>query len=346
MFNYRAKVRFEFKIQNSNLLCVYSIAKMCEKCKEEKVLKDISKNGYDRKWRERKLQNIELGARLEKLGYRNFSNVYQCSEVLRFLEQEDKSLKLHQAWFCKNRLCPICNWRRSMKYSAQLSEIIDVAIQKKPNSKFLFLTLTVKNCEGDELKETTSAMTKAFNRLIGYKKPKKNLLGYVRSMEVTYNEERKDYHPHLHILLMVKSSYFTGNGENYISQDEWSTFWKRAMKLDYEPVVDVRKIYAKKHKQKYVDAIKEVAKYPMKPIEIMGITEEEKLQITDDLMIGLRGKRQLGFGGIFKEIRKELQLDDVESGDLINIDDEQKESSLGKEIVAMWNWERKNYFIR
>lgn len=312
----------------------------------DEILKDTTKDGKDRKWKERKLKNIELGARLEKLGYRNFSNVYQCAEVLRFREQEDKSLKLHQAWFCKNRLCPICNWRRSMKYSVQLSEIIDKAIQIYPKSQFIFLTLTCRNCEGDELKETLSAMTRAFSRLVKYKKVKKNLLGYIRATETTYSEKWKNYHPHLHILLMVKSSYFIGNGENYISQEEWVQLWQKAMKLDYKPSVNVKKVYAKKHNQSYIDAVKEVAKYPTKPIDKMGKSEEERLKITDDLMTGLRGKRQLGFGGIFKEIRKELQLDDIEDGDLINIDDEQEESTLGKEIVAQWNWERKNYFIR
>ena len=35
---------------------------------EKQVFKDYSKNGKDRKWRERKLKNIELAGRLERLG--------------------------------------------------------------------------------------------------------------------------------------------------------------------------------------------------------------------------------------------------------------------------------------
>ena len=34
---------------------------------EKQVFKDYSKQGKDRKWRERKLKNIELAGRLEKL---------------------------------------------------------------------------------------------------------------------------------------------------------------------------------------------------------------------------------------------------------------------------------------
>ena len=48
---------------------------------ENQVFKDYSKQGKDRKWRERKLKNIELAGRLEKLGYRSFERVYQCAEV-------------------------------------------------------------------------------------------------------------------------------------------------------------------------------------------------------------------------------------------------------------------------
>ena len=52
---------------------------------EKQVFKDYSKQGKDRKWRERKLKNIELAGRLEKLGYRSFERVYQCAEVLKFI---------------------------------------------------------------------------------------------------------------------------------------------------------------------------------------------------------------------------------------------------------------------
>ena len=54
----------------------------------------------------------------------------------------------------------------------------------------------------------------------------------------------------------------------------------------------------------------------------------------------------ISFGRIFKEIRKELQLDDVETGDLIKTSSEEDEElTTGQVIVARWNWERKNYFI-
>lgn len=119
--------------------------------------------------------------------------------------------------------------------------------------------------------------------------------------------------------------------------------------LDYKPIVDVRKVKPNQRKAKNEmdlrGAIVETAKYPTKPIEKMGKTEEQKLKVTDDLMKALKNKRQIGFGGLFKEIRKELQLEDVENGDLVHVDEDNDDTTLGTEIVAIWNWERKNYFV-
>ncbi|WP_143449698.1 replication domain protein [Limosilactobacillus reuteri] len=39
-------------------------------------------------------------------------------------------------------------------------------------------------------------------------------------------------------------------------------------------------------------------------------------------------------------------LDDTEEGDLIHTDDDEKADEDGFSIIAMWNWERKNYFIK
>ena len=65
------------------------------------TLKDVSKTGKDRQWRERKLKNIELAAQLETLGYRSFERVYQCAEVLKFVEQMDGTKSFINPMFVK-----------------------------------------------------------------------------------------------------------------------------------------------------------------------------------------------------------------------------------------------------
>lgn len=327
---------------------------------QEEVFKDFSKNGKDRQWRERKLKNVELANRLEVLGYRSFERVYRCAEVLKFLEREDGTRKLYQAYFCKNKLCALCNWRRSMKYSYQAELVVNEAIRREPKGRFLFLTLTIKNVPGEELNQALSQMTEGFRRLMLYKKVDKNMIGYLRATEVTYSKSRDDYHPHLHVLLMVRPAYFQSKND-YIRQSDWVALWQKAMKLDYEPGVDIRTVKPKaehaenlQEKDGLKKAILETAKYPVKPFDItkdkdgnvMKLSEVKKLQITDDMMNGLHRKRQIGFGKLFKEIKKELELDDLENGNLIQTGEEKTETIAGKEIVAVWNWERSNYFVK
>ena len=311
------------------------------------TLKDVSKTGKDRKWRERKLRNIELAGQLDILGYRSFERVYQCAEVLKFVEQSDGTKKLYQSYFCKNKLCALCNWRRSMKYSYQASKIVEEAMIRQPKGRFLFLTLTVKNVTGQELNQSMTDILRGFNRLMKYKKIDKNLIGFLRATEVTYSKELDSYHPHLHVLLMAKPSYFKGG--SYISQLEWTEFWQKAMKLDYTPMVDIRAVKADKGKG-LKGAILETAKYPVKPFDVIDektdFTAQEKLQIVDDMLTGLHRKRQIGFGKLFKDIKKELELDDLENGNLVQTRDDTEGTSSGREIVAVWNWERKNYYIK
>ena len=75
------------------------------------------------------------------------------------------------------------------------------------------------------------------------------------------------------------------------------------------------------------------------------LPEETKERITGDLFEGLYRKRQIGFGKLFKTIKKELDLDDVEDGNLVQTGEDSQEVSRGQEIVAVWNWQRKNYFL-
>ena len=53
---------------------------------------------------------------------------------------------------------------------------------------------------------------------------------------------------------------------------------------------------------------------------------------------------QIGFGKLFKELKKELKLDDIEEGNLVNVDDKQKEITEGNLLAVRWNYERKNYY--
>lgn len=318
---------------------------------EEKstVLVDKTKSGKVRPWREKKLANISYWELLHILEFKKAGRVKACAEVLEFrADEETGEMNLVNVWFCKSRLCPMCNWRRTMKHSIQTQKIVAEVIRRKPKARWLFLTLTVKNVyDGEELNKSLSAMAEGFRRMIGYKKVKQNLIGFMRATEVTVNKIDNSYNQHMHVLLAVEPTYFK-NTENYITQKQWTSFWKRAMKLDYDPWVYVEAVKPKgKYKDGVAGAIKEAAKYPVKDSDFLTDDEDKNLQIVSDLEEGLYRKRLISYGGLLRQIHKELNLDDVEDGDLVHVDDEEKEvSEQAYSIIAVWNWNRENYFIK
>ena len=309
--------------------------------KQGEILVDKNSRGKERDWRGRKILSLKLADIFKELQYKKtfVERVISCGDTLQFIQNQDGNLKLYQAYFCKNKLCPMCNWRRSMKYSYQTSRIVDEAIKQSPKGRFLFLTLTVKNVEGQALNSTISQLTKSFDRLFKRAKVQRNLLGYLRSVEVTHNENDKTYHPHIHVLMMVRPSYFQSK-KDYITQKEWSDMWSQSLKVDYIPMIDIRTV--KETGKGLRGAVLETAKYPTKPIKL----DIENKQVVDDLYNGLYRKRQLGYGGLFKTIKKQLALDDAENGDLVHTSEDKENISKGTEIVAIWNASKQNYYLK
>ena len=309
--------------------------------KKGEILVDKNSRGKERDWRGRKILSLKLADIFKELQYKKtfVERVISCGDTLQFIQNQDGTLKLYQAYFCKNKLCPMCNWRRSMKYSYQTSRIVDEAIKQESKGRFLFLTLTVKNVEGQALNSTISQLTKSFDRLFKRAKVQRNLLGYLRSVEVTHNENDKTYHPHIHVLMMVRPSYFQSK-KDYITQKDWSDMWSQSLKVDYVPMIDIRTV--KETGKGLRGAVLETAKYPTKPIKL----DVENKQVVDDLYNGLYRKRQLGYGGLFKTIKKQLALDDAENGDLVHTSDDKENISKGTEIVAIWNATKQNYYLK
>lgn len=281
-----------------------------------------------------------------------------CAECLSFKrDPETGKLKLYQAHFCKGRLCPMCAWRRSLKIAYHNKLIVEEA-NRQYNCRWIFLTLTVKNVVGTELKQTITDMMQGFNRLSKYKKVKSAILGYFRALEITKNHEENTYHPHFHVLIPVKKSYFT---HGYIKQSEWTSLWKKAMKLEYTPIVHVQRVKGKanidaesienevREAMMEQKAVLEISKYPVKDTDIMrgSSVTDDNLDTVFYLDDALSARRLIGYGGILKDIHKELNLGDAENGDLVKIDEEEDEIANGAfEVMAYWHPGIKNYIIK
>lgn len=295
------------------------------------VMRDISKrkdkNGKeikrDKNWALRKNQNSEIAEIMTALNIPESKshNFWTCAEVLLFAISASNEMRLKNAWFCKDKLCPICQWRRSLKIGFWNRAIIKKASKDKEgcDGRYVFLTLTVKNCHGADLKDTIKMIHKGFDKMFRRAVFKKYCLGFIRSLEVTYNEQTREFHPHLHVLMLMKYDYWDfkivdGKRKRmpFLSQSDYIDYWQRACDLDYRPSVDITTVKRKRGNKK--DSLErvaiEVSKYAFKPIDITNLSDYDKRYVILSLIKGLARVRQVGYGGLFKQIYKELNVDE------------------------------------
>jgi plasmid rolling circle replication initiator protein Rep len=218
--------------------------------------------------------------------------IRDCSELLDFRlvphPTGKTSLKLSSARFCRVRTCIVCTWRKSLMYRARAFKAIPPLIEDHPKIRFLFITLTAKNCEITELRETITHLNKSFARLTKLKVWPG--VGYLKSVEVTRGRDGSA-HPHLHVLVGVEPSYF---GRNYIKQTEWVALWRQSLRVDYNPMLDVQ---ALKSEDSLVGLLTEVIKYQVKPNDLLFADREWFLEYTKQI----HRTQAIAFGGLFRE---------------------------------------------
>lgn len=273
----------------------------------------------------KKLANNDLILKLLKCGFKKESSlVKDCGNTRVFSLQQhqitqDQRRKLKRADFCKFRFCITCNWRRDMNIQKSLLSALQ-EIDKKNNVEFIFLTLTVKNPLIEDLKSTVEHMNKSFQRLAQTKAYKKAVLGHFKALEILGDKTKAgEAHPHFHILLIVDKNYFTS--KDYLSHHEWRTMWNKALRVDYLPDVNIKKIKPKKNSNLTAlqSAVFEVAKYSVKHTDLVKKSDYVFTKILNQT----RNMRFFSTGGILKEMINLLKCDE----DLIQ---------FNKDVEALW----------
>lgn len=263
---------------------------------------------------EKKNRGLILAASFERLGYPDRAKlVVECGTYIGFVETGEGA-KIVEANFCKQRLCPACNWRRSLKIYGTTSQILDHLDKQYGKSiKYLFLTLTVKNVPMSDLGKTIDSMAEAFNRLRNNRAWKRRVKGCMRTLEVTINHETQEAHPHYHLILAVNRSYATKNDKTYWTSEEWTEAWRKSCRLDYTPSVKIERVRGRE------SGIAEVSKYVAEDADYlidamqahMGTEEAEALTdwLVDNLMTQLHGRRLISYTGILRDAQRALRLD-------------------------------------
>jgi plasmid rolling circle replication initiator protein Rep len=267
--------------------------------------------------------------------------------------------------WCRCRHCPTCQLSKCSKQRALLFKSFtgaDLSVQK-----YTFLTLTQNNVPLDQLRVTLNNMSKAWKNL--YQRRAFPAVGFLRSMEVTIQRQKMPWdtkkntgppirsadgqlmaHPHFHILLDMEEDYFT----NGFQKTEWfSGQWGSALKVDYNPIVHIKKIRAGSDGD-FLKALLETCKYTVKPADFCDDLKQPKMFNPEhqglankifseakphgaEWLYGiteqLHGLRAYATGGTIQKICSDKDLNEIdETGKSKN-----EESQSGRLIKGTWN---------
>jgi plasmid rolling circle replication initiator protein Rep len=279
-----------------------------------------------------KVQNLYSGGIFDKYAHR----IGGCSGLLEFnfmVEPEtgESKLKLSAARFCRVRHCPVCQWRRSLMWRARFFEALPKILADNPKLRFLFLTLTVRNCSVHDLRETLVHMNKSWKRLS--ERRQFPALGWLKSIEVT-RSTIGEAHPHFHAILAVNPGYFT---HGYLSHDKWVALWRDCLKVDYDPLVNVQAVRARldpfRADEQMMKAICETLKYSLKPEDLT-----DNREWLEAITVQLHKTRAVSLGGIFK-----TYISQEEPEDLI-AEKQESEDSGGLPVWFSWGEQMQRYY--
>lgn len=245
--------------------------------------------------------------------------VLSCGNYLEFAtHKENGDRHLIGADFCRDRLCPMCNWRRSLRVFSDLSKVLDLAVGSGSDYVPVFLTLTVRNCAPEQLRSQIACMTAAWKRFTQILAVKRAFCGWFRCLEITYNRKDNTMHPHFHVVMLAHRDYF--KSEDYLSIHDIVAYWRQALMANYDPVCHIRRIRGKSDKSPDLrKAVLEVAKYAVKDTDYLIATDDDLTDyLVDNLAVGLNGARLIAYGGLLKKLAAEIKAtEDVD--DLKNI---------------------------
>lgn len=239
-----------------------------------------------------------------KIFEKQIQSISVCGGIARFAVSDKDHTKgvLVNGSFCRQRICPLCQRRRSLRLYSNVMQILQPI---KNNYSFLHLSLTVPNCEVSDISDTITNINNASKEL--FKKLKHIFKGVIRSLEVTYNFETETMHPHLHCLILVNKSYFTSR--NYIKYEDLKKMWGEITN-NKNPQIYIRKC------TELENCVKEVVKYASKPIDFLyQLTEQQALDCYSSVAYALKNRRLIQCFGVCAELSKKFHLnldDDIE----------------------------------
>ena len=252
---------------------------------------------YSAKKRESKI----IAGKLAEMGLSNRAKrMSACSETVEMAYCPTCGKKhVVSTILCRDRLCPVCQRKLAMKRYHDMCDVMEKL--KVRESQISFITLTVKNVWGRELARTIESISNGWGRW-SRQKVFLNAEGWAKSLEITYNTKTKQWHPHLHIMVIWKKK------ESPPLAWEISTTWQMACRLPYSVIIDIRDVYSNTGGGQASAAL-EACKYSLKTSSLLKDVPNEEWRA---LIYAIGGVRMVSYGGSIKKARAELKIRDEE----------------------------------
>ena len=299
---------------------------------EYKVLHNVNEYGTEFPWAEYKQKSKYVAKLMKEIVAEKNDTIYtdkiverveNCSQYLTFAKEDEESpFRLQKAYYCNNRLCYTCNALKARKIYQKVLRLMDNMMWDNPKGiKYMHVSLTVKNVEGKDIRSTFDKMGKAWSSIVdqakrkhkkykfeGLRKLSENYLGYFRSYEVTYNPNKKTYHPHIHAIFALR------NDDNEITTAELKEIWKHYMKLDYNPEVEIFMVQ-EKGAFDICQSVANIAKYMTKGIDVdlRDLIKKDAKALIETIGREMKNLKTITYQGIFKDYN--MKLNENESCD-------------------------------
>lgn len=293
---------------------------------------------FGERWWEKRKQCEAIARKLYRSGLRERAEAIQnCgTQISYYACKECGEIHLSSTERCRDRLCPLCNWRLSIKRYGELAETLRALDPDRRHQTVGMITVTVRNPWLSELSETLDEMAVAGKRMIQSKAWREMVEGYVRTIEITAGKRDGSYHPHYHYLVICREGYDPSTANGTIAK-----LWQRCMRIDYVPVCDAQKAYCNNSgdgdEREMLSAALECSKYVSKTSDILRIPDRELARYAE----AISGRRQVVYGGSIKDKRRELGYTEVEAAPC-----KEPNRCCGQEMSAEWlvrhnnRWER------
>lgn len=265
----------------------------------------------------------------EKGDYKKAARINMCGNYLVMRNYiDEKKKKLAKANFCKNSLCPLCQWRKTLKRGEILKATLEIMAKEDQNKKFYFITLTITNKE---------YLTRDF--LLQFNKAGRNFIreyflcnDFIETTEVTYSTKQA-YHPHMHFIL------WTNNLGKKLSKRrlrfEWALYLKKRNLVSEEVYWQMADCKEAKNNIAY-----EISKYITK-VMVLDQNMQELVDVIECLHNALKAVNMFVVSGQARKAKQEATK--LIKDKLKEIDEYLEDKKYSEEF---YDWVGKNYELK